>query len=104
MANDLTNNPLVIDTPAATAVISSYISITGIRLVDSANDIADGDQAIVHNGASKVVWEHRTTTPGMIGGDMQTSFNPPLVQKGLIVPTLTHGKLYIYWTGKQPTA
>lgn len=107
MANDLTSNPLVVDTAAATAVISSYINITKIRWYDSGADIAEGDQAIVQNAAGKAVWAHRMGGVGTVADlvpPVSDDFNPPLPQKGLIVPTLTHGTLHIYWTGRQPTA
>lgn len=104
MANDITCNPIVIDTPAATTIVSNMIHVTCIRLVDSANDIADGDQAIVNNVAGKTIWEHRTTTPGMIGGDMQTQFVPSLPVAGLVCPTLTHGKVYVYYDASRGTA
>jgi hypothetical protein len=96
MANDITCNPLIIDTAAATAIVSNVIHITNIRLVDSGNDIADGDQAILTNLAGKTVWEHRVTTPGMVG-DLQTPFSPSFKVAGLICPTLTHGKVYVYY-------
>ena len=105
MANDLTCNPLVIDTAAATAILSGGLLITNIRWVDSGNDIADGDQAILHNAASKVIWEARCTTVGAgttTPPAAETSFAVPLHVMGLIAPTLTHGKLYVYFTGPQP--
>ena len=105
MANDLTCNPLVIDTAAATAILSGYLDITNIRWVDYNNDIADGDQAVVNNAASKTIWETRCTATGAgvpLDVKDETAFPFGLQVKGLIVPTLTHGKVYIYFKGPQP--
>lgn len=96
MANDISCNPLVLDTAAATVVVSNVFKIQSIVWVDSGNDMADGDQAILQNKAGKVIWERRLTTPGMIG-DLQQTFPEPFPVNGLIVPTLTHGKVYVYW-------
>ena len=107
MANNLPSNPLVIDTAAAAAVISSYIRITKIKWFDSGADIAEGDQAIINNSAGNRIWEHRAGVVGTVGGfvpPVSDDFNPPINQRGVVVPTLTHGTLFIYWTGQQPTA
>ena len=107
MANDLTSNPLVVDTAAAAAVITSYINITKIRWVDTGADIAEGGQAIVNNEAGKRIWEHRVGGIGTVADlvpNIESDFIPWLSQKGLTVPTLSAGTLHIYWTGKQPTA
>ena len=101
MANELTCNPLVIDTAAATTVVSGYLQIQAIRLVDTGNDIADSDSVVVTNAAGKVIWRHHVTTPGMIA-NVQTVFPKPINVKGLIVSTLTHGTLYVYFDGPQP--
>ena len=99
MANSLNQNPLVLDTAAATAVLSGPLNVTKIRWVDYNNDIADGDQAVVQDAAGVAVWEARCTTVGAgtttpPGGE--SDFAPGFRVKGLLVPTLTHGKLYIY--------
>lgn len=102
MANDITCNPIIIDTAATTEIVTNLIHVTHIRLVDSGNDIADADQAILQNSAGKVVWEHRVTAPGMVA-DMQTAFVPSLAVRGLICPTLTHGKVYVYYDASRGT-
>lgn len=100
MANDLTLNPLVFDTAAATVAVTSLIHISKIRWVDYNNDIADADQVIVQDKNGKPVWEARCTTVGAgttTPPGAETDFSAlPLKVNGLIVTTLTHGKLYIY--------
>lgn len=105
MANDLTCNPLVVDTAAATAILSGHFKITNIRWVDTGNDIADADRATLKNSAGKIIWDALNTTVGVgtttqPGGE--STFFPPLGVAGLICSALTHGTLYIYFDGAQP--
>lgn len=101
MSNLINQNPLILDTGAATIIVSSYLEITNIRWVDYNNDIADGDQVVLKNDAGEVIWESRVTATGagvplnvMDGID----FASPFIVKGLIATTVTHGKVYIYCT------
>ena len=99
MSNVLTGNPLVLDTAAAAAVLSGPLNITKIRWVDYNNDIADGDQAVVQDAAANSVWEARCTTVGAgttTPPGAESNFVPAFRTSGLLVPTLTHGKIYIY--------
>lgn len=99
MANSLGGNPIKVDTAAATRLLSGPLNITKIRWVDTANDIAENDQAIVQDMVGNSVWEHRMTGMGTVADlvpNVESSFVPPFRSRGLLVPTLTHGTLYIY--------
>jgi len=99
MSNLIDQNPLIFDTAAATVAVSSYLTITNIRWVDYNNDIADGDQAVVKDSAGKVIWEARITATGTgvpTYPQDYTDFVPSFQVKGLIISTLTHGKIYVY--------
>ena len=67
--------------------------------MDYNNDIADGDAAIIQDAAANTVWEDRITATGAgvpLRPFAESSFNPPHRMQGLLAPTLTHGKVYIY--------
>ena len=99
MSNLIDQNPLILDTGASTAIISSYLNITKIRWVDYNNDIADGDQAVLKDAAGKVIWEARVTAPAAavpVVAGAESDFAPALTVKGLIASTITHGKVYVY--------
>lgn len=101
MSNALTWNPLVVDTASATTpIVTGVVYVTKFRWVDYNNDIADGDQCIVQDKNGKPVWEDRNTTVGAgttTEPRSETDFgSQPLRCNGLLVTTLTHGKLYIY--------
>ena len=101
MANLIDQNPLILDTAAATVALSSYLEITNIRWVDYNNDIADGDAVVLKDAAGLVVWESRVTATGAgVPLDVKDGidFATPFIMKGLIASTLTHGKVYIYCT------
>ena len=104
MANDLTCNPLVIDTAAATAIIDNVFQIKTIKwTVD--NGGADNDTVVLKNKAGKVIYEEilNIVTSGSVQAP-PISFSPPLTVNGLIAETLSGGTVYIYWEGVQPHA
>jgi len=104
MANDITNNPLVLDTAAATAVISNLFRITAIKWTVDAG-ATDNDTVVLTDKNGKVIYEEILTviTSGMTQAP-PISFPIPLKCNGLICPTLSGGKVYVYWEGQQPTA
>lgn len=99
MANDLTNNPLVVDTADAGAILNNPVRITAI-VWDSGTSGAAGDRAIVKDKNSKLKW---SATLG-VAKDTRNSpeFSPSLYSHGLIVPTLSNGTLLIYLEGQVP--
>lgn len=104
MANDITTNPLVLDTAAATAIVSNLIKITALKwTVDNAG--ADNDTCVLSDKNGKVVYEEilNVATNGTLQAPPM-NFAPPLKVNGLIMTTLSGGKLYVYWDGQQPVA
>lgn len=89
MANDLTMNPLIIDTAAATVLIERPIHITKIRAVGLTTA---AHTAVIQDGNARPVWAtHAPTTNYTEESEMD------LWVTGLIASTLTSGKLYIYY-------
>ena len=94
MANDLTGNPLKIDTADPGAIITTDIKISKIRWVGATTA---GHQAVVHDQNSNLFWE--SICPGdnyVEESDFTTTNQNKRTIHGLIVPTLGSGKLYIY--------
>jgi len=92
MANNMTRNPLYVDTPSATPVATSRLDIVKIRWV-AASAVA-GDQCIIQDANGDPVWESVAPADDHIDSDAWDSDNP-LVIIGLKVPTLGSGNLYI---------
>lgn len=101
MANDFTSNPFIIDTPGATdllvPVAGAKISITKLRWVVGTGGVA-GDNVSVTNSAGKEIWAkfNTVTAATSFEEDAEENFIPPLPVKGLKVPTMSRGKLYVY--------
>lgn len=88
MANVLTANPWVVDTASATPIFKTYAKIRHIEFADYALDTdnclvtdQNGVRVFSENGAADL----RNVRSGHIGW-----------VNGVIVPTLTSGKVYIY--------
>jgi len=94
MSNDVAANPLIIDTAAATVLITSFLKVTKFRWIPSA-----ASQAVVVKDKGGIVrWAGNTIAAATEVGEYPDSdFHPPLKMDGLIVSTLTSGGfLYIY--------
>ena len=89
MANDLGANPWVIDTPGASVLFKHEIRITQLAFCEYTT--GPTDQVIVEDQNGHLVWEANGNTDK----DMMKGFDCGWVN-GLIVPTLTSGKLLIY--------
>ena len=92
MSNNVTRNPLYIDTAGASAVISGRIEITKIRWVSAS--ASAGHQCVIQDGSGNAVWESVAPADDHIDSDAWTDENP-LVIVGLKVPTLGSGAVYI---------
>lgn len=104
MANDLTCNPLVLDTADAGVIVNNLIRIKALKwTVD--NGGADNDTCVLTDKKGKVVYEEilNIVTSGPVQAP-PINFSPPLNVNGLIMLTLSGGKLYVYWEGQQPVA
>ena len=92
MANDFSGNPWVIDTafaavPSAGHITNSLLRVTSIVWTDQA---AQGDQVVLTQVNGKPLLDAKTNapnTPIVLG-------NPQWI-RGLLVPTLSSGKVYI---------
>jgi hypothetical protein len=97
MSNDVSSNPLIIDTAATTTVISNKFHVTAIKwTVD--NGGADNDTVVLQDQHGKVKYEEilNIVTSGPVQAP-PINFNPALLFDGLICPTLSGGKVYIYF-------
>jgi len=90
MANDLTANPIKVDTAGATALTSKTFTVYKIRWVGATTA---GHTAVIHNEASQVIFAAEATGANYTESE---SFDPAQIVAGLIVPTLGSGALYIY--------
>ena len=96
MANVITGNPIIIDTAAATVVVSTPFLVSTIKwTVD--NGATDNDTVVLQDKLGVVKYEEILTL--VTSGPVQAppiSFVPPVLFDGLICPTLSGGKVYIY--------
>lgn len=91
MANDITNNPWIIDTAASTVISSVQLTIKSFYWDVGASGAAD-DALSVTDKDGKVKFEaHASAKNDAIGINVGN-----LPCHGLIVPTLAHGKLFVY--------
>lgn len=93
MSNNVTRNPLYIDTAAASAVILGRLEITKIRWVSTT--ASAGHQCVIQDGNGDPVWESVAPADDHVDSDGWTDDNP-LAVTGLIVPTLSSGAVYIH--------
>jgi hypothetical protein len=95
VANDITGNPLIIDTAGAGDVLaaSQPIKVQGFAWDNAAAVTADA--CVVTDTAGRNLWSHTITTSLSVGQGA-VSLPQPMLVKGIKVPTLTRGKLYIY--------
>ena len=96
MANVITGNPIILDTAAATVVVSTPFLVSAIKwTVD--NGGADNDTCVLQDKKGVVKYEEilNIVTSGPVQAP-PISFVPPVLFDGLICPTLSGGKVYIY--------
>jgi hypothetical protein len=89
VSNQLTGSPFVIDTPGPGVLIPGDLDVYRIRWISpSANA---GHAAIIQDRFGREIWA------SVAAGVNHVEVHPlALRQRGLIVPTLSSGKLYIY--------
>lgn len=89
MANRLTENPFVIDTASANVLFKGNIEVDYFEFTGYA---LDTDNVIVQDNAGNLIWQEngasdlRNVRSGHVG-----------YIRGLIVPTLTSGKLLVFF-------
>lgn len=91
MANHLAQNPMSIDTPSPTPIVTGSYKIRHIEFVGFA---ADTDSAIITNGNSRVITE---LLGASAGGDGTVRTGNVGWVDGIIVPTLTAGIVLIFF-------
>ena len=97
MANDVTGNPLVLDTASSTSVTTRTFVALMIRWVGAT---AAGHTVSVQNDASKVKWASEASGANYVE---ETHFDgKPVIFEGLKLPTLGSGTVYIYVFDKIP--
>jgi hypothetical protein len=96
MANDFSNNPMILDTAGGADLIglNASIRIRKIRWTAASGGVA-ADSAVLTNSAGKVLWEQFNSTAAAQFG-YETDFYEPLRALGLKIPTLARGKVYVY--------
>jgi hypothetical protein len=97
MANDLTSNPLILDTAAAGDVLSANApaKIKKLRWVVLTGGVA-ADTCVLTDSAGKVIWE--CANQGALANfNLETDFGSAGHKvRGLKLPTIARGKLYVY--------
>ncbi len=96
MANVITGNPIIIDTAAATVIVSTPFRVTAMQWDNGAP--ANADTVTVKDKLGVVKWNMALATAAL-GLDTKITFPVPVLFNGLIVSALTRGKLYIYLAG-----
>ena len=95
-SNVLTQNPIIVDTVAATALITGYFEVVAIRWHSCGTA---GHDAIVQNAAGTVKWQANCSTSTLQDEQSSWPVDAPLRMQGLLVPTLGSGTLLIYVKG-----
>jgi len=90
IANDLSSNPWVIDTPGTALLTSMQVFVKGIRWIEGTTA---GHLAEIQDKNGKVKW--RSVIAGINPVESDLIENIPGWWDGMKVPTLQSGKLYI---------
>ena len=102
MANDVTGNPVILDTASTTAVvISNFFKIKAI-VWDQGASGANTDACVIKDKHGAIKYSQTILTGNLVPQSIE--FAPPLDCDGLIMHTLGHGTVYVYWDGPQPIA
>ena len=101
MANNTTNNPLVIDTASGVAVTAAQFAVIGIRWVAPA--AVSGNLVTIQDQLANTKWVSVANQGNYVEGD-KFPLDKPLLFNGLLVPTLQAGTVYIYVSSKIPIA
>jgi hypothetical protein len=90
MANDLTKNPWIIDTPSALGLTELVLKVKSLRWVGATTA---GHECVVQDGKGRVRWTSVADGANFVDSDLveQEDAGWP----GLIVPTLDSGTLYL---------
>lgn len=89
MANNVTNRPIIIDTPGADILVAGVLRVKGIRWVGATTA---GHQAEVQDANDNRKWASIASGANYVESDLLTDEK---LWNGLKVPTLQSGTLYI---------
>jgi hypothetical protein len=89
MANDLTSNPWVIDTPGAGVISDLKLYVKGVRWIEATTA---GHIAEIQDKNGKTKWRSVASAANYVEADMIENI---VKWDGIKVPTLGSGKLYI---------
>lgn len=92
MANDLSAWPWIIDTPGATILVAGGIILKRIRWVSKL--AVAGDDVLVTDTADRAVWASVAPGGNYVESELIENAEP---LRGLKVPILDSGTLYIYY-------
>lgn len=92
-ANDLTGNPLILDTAASTVITTGSYRVTSIVWA-CGTACAAADLLLLKNQAGAVVVD---LVASAINTNYTITFPAPLSVSGLILTTIGHGKVYLYY-------
>lgn len=98
MANSLTQHPLVLDSAAATVLITEPFEITKIVWNSGGSGVA-GDQLVLKDQKGKVIYD---VTIAAAKETVRDNFYEPLEADGLAITTISHGTCYVYHKGATP--
>lgn len=91
MANDITGNPLVLDTVSAASLTTKTFVVHAVRWVGATTA---GHTVSVQNSAGNVIWASEASGANYVEGEHFDK--KPLVFAGLKIPTLASGIVYLY--------
>jgi hypothetical protein len=99
MANDITTNPIALDTVSATSLTSRQFAVVKIRWY--APSASAGNAVSITDSSGTVKWSSVATGSNYVE-ESSWDLDSPLVFDGLKVPTLATGTVYLYPKGKVP--
>lgn len=88
-ANDLSNEPWVLDTASGSLVVTGDVRVSCIKWVGGGSA---GQQAVLQDAANKTIWEEIAPGANFSSHECGMYF----FKGGLKIPTLGAGKVYIY--------
>lgn len=93
MSNQISGNPIIVDTPGATKIISTHFRVQAI-VWDQGTSGANTDVCTVKDKNGVVKYSQTILTGNLV--PQSIVFPVPVHFDGLIVSALTHGTLYLY--------
>lgn len=93
MANDVTRNPLVLDTATANILLTKRFTVLKIRWVSEGANA--GDNVVLEDQDGNKVWESVAAGADYVESE-SWPWEKPLGFNGLAPPTLDSGTIYMY--------